>query len=236
MPVAESQRLRSWCSSVQRAGCSHSFGGSSHSVRHRSARRQLPNHQRRDHRVHPHPRGQPGEHAHRQWEPVLPHRQPRLRHRPRRRPRPEGRRLLLRPLRRHPHHHRHRHRRPHQANANPYRYTSGYRDNDNGLYKLGYRYYDTLQGRFTQQDPSGQESNLFAYTGGDPVNFKDLSGKSFLSVVNGFSAGIVGEGVNIGCQVGTLTLVEEGCAGVGIVSGVAVNEGLTAVDSAIGAS
>jgi len=30
--------------------------------------------------------------------------------------------------------------------------------------------------------------------------------------------------------------VEEGCAGVGIVSGVAVNEGLTAVDSAIGAS
>ena len=48
MPVAESQRLRSWCSSVQRAGCSHSFGGSSHSVRHR---------------------GQPGEHAHRQWEP-----------------------------------------------------------------------------------------------------------------------------------------------------------------------
>jgi len=80
-----------------------------------------------------------------------------------------------------------------QANANPDRYTSGYRDNDSGLYKLGYRYYDTLQGRFTQQDPSGQESNLFAYTGGDPVNFKDLSGKSFLSVVNGISAGIVGE-------------------------------------------
>ena len=35
------------------------------------------------------------------------------------------------------------------ANANPYRYTSGYRDNDSGLYKLGYRYCDTLQGRFT---------------------------------------------------------------------------------------
>jgi len=125
---------------------------------------------------------------------------------------------------------------PRSVQPPPYRYTSGYRDNDSGLYKLGYRYYDTLQGRFTQQDPSGQESNLFAYTGGDPVNFKDLSGKSFLSVVNGISAGIVGEGINIGCQVGTLTLVEEGCAGVGIVSGVAVNEGLTAVDSAIGAS
>ena len=50
-----------------------------------------------------------------------------------------------------------------------------------------------------------------------------------MSVVNGISAEIVGEGVDIGCQVGTLTLVEEGCAGVGIVSGVAVNEGLTAV-------
>jgi len=45
-----------------------------------------------------------------------------------------------------------------QANANPDRYTSGYRDNDSGLYKLGYRYYDTLQGRFTQQDPSGRRA------------------------------------------------------------------------------
>ncbi len=65
------------------------------------------------------------------------------------------------------------------ANANPYRYTSGYRDNDSGLYKLGYRYYDTLQGRCRPTGPLRQESNLFAYTGGDPVNFKDLSGKSF---------------------------------------------------------
>jgi len=62
------------------------------------------------------------------------------------------------------------------------------------------------------------------------------AGNTVTASPNGISGGIVGEGVNIGCQVGTLTLVEEGCAGVGIVSGVAVNEGLTAVDSAIGAS
>ncbi len=75
-----------------------------------------------------------------------------------------------------------------QATNNPYRYTSGYLDTASNLYKLGYRYYDPAQGRFIQQDPSGQESNLFAYTGGDPVNFMDLSGKSFLSVVNGIAA------------------------------------------------
>ncbi len=56
-----------------------------------------------------------------------------------------------------------------QANTNPYRYTSGYLDTTSNLYKLGYRYYDSTQGRFTQQDPSGQEPNHYLYSGGDPV-------------------------------------------------------------------
>lgn len=62
------------------------------------------------------------------------------------------------------------------ANANPYRYTGGYRDADTGLYKLGYRYYDTTQGRFTQQDPSGQETNSYLYAIGNPINAVDSSG------------------------------------------------------------
>jgi len=140
------------------------------------------------------PGGQPGEHAHRQWEPVLPHRQPRLRHRPRRRPRPEGRRLLLRPLRRHPHHHRHRHRRPHPSQ----------RESRPLHQRLPRQRQRPLQARLPllrhppgplhPTGPLRQESNLFAYTGGDPVNFKDLSGKSFLSVVNGFQQGLLVKG------------------------------------------
>jgi len=63
-----------------------------------------------------------------------------------------------------------------QANTNPYRYTSGYLDPTSNLYKLGYRYYDPTQSRFTQQDPSGQETNHYAYAGGDPVNASDPNG------------------------------------------------------------
>lgn len=62
------------------------------------------------------------------------------------------------------------------ANANPYRYTGGLRNSDTGLYKLGYRSYDTSQGRFTQQDPSGQEANAYLYAAGDPCNRVDPSG------------------------------------------------------------
>jgi len=63
-----------------------------------------------------------------------------------------------------------------QANSNPYRYTSGYLDATSNLYKLGYRYYDPNQGRFTQQDPSGQEQNSYLYAGGNPINQTDPTG------------------------------------------------------------
>jgi RHS repeat-associated protein len=39
--------------------------------------------------------------------------------------------------------------------TNPIRYVGGYKVDDNHL-KLGARYYDTSNGRFTQLDPSGQ--------------------------------------------------------------------------------
>jgi len=62
------------------------------------------------------------------------------------------------------------------ADTNPYRFTSGYLDTTSNLHKLGYRYYDTRQGRFTPQDPSGQETNPYLYAGGDPINNADPSG------------------------------------------------------------
>lgn len=47
---------------------------------------------------------------------------------------------------------------------------------DQGLYKMGARYYQPELGRWTQQDPSGAEANVYLYVGGNPVNFVDPSG------------------------------------------------------------
>jgi uncharacterized protein RhaS with RHS repeats len=44
------------------------------------------------------------------------------------------------------------------------------------MYKLGARYFDPAQGRFTQFDPSGQESNPYAYAGCNPINASDPTG------------------------------------------------------------
>ena len=59
--------------------------------------------------------------------------------------------------------------------SNNVRYAGGYQESTN-LYKLGARYYDASVGRFTQLDPSGQESNPYSYVSGNPVNATDISG------------------------------------------------------------
>ena len=62
--------------------------------------------------------------------------------------------------------------------SNPWRYDSGYLD-PSGLYHFGTRYYDPTTGRFTQQDRASglAGSNLYAYTGDNPVNFSDPTGR-----------------------------------------------------------
>ena len=60
----------------------------------------------------------------------------------------------------------------------PYRFGGGYTDAATGLIKLGVRYYDPTQGRFTQQDPTGQEANSYAYVWDDPTSFSDSTGAS----------------------------------------------------------
>ncbi|NUV77949.1 RHS repeat-associated core domain-containing protein [Streptomyces fungicidicus] len=57
----------------------------------------------------------------------------------------------------------------------PYQFSGGYRD-DTGLYHFAARYYDPNIGRFTSQDPSGQEKNTYLYAEGDPVNRIDPTG------------------------------------------------------------
>nr|WP_240448995.1 RHS repeat-associated core domain-containing protein [Streptomyces harenosi] len=111
-------------------------------------------------------------HDDRRSQPVLPHGRPGQRHRSRRRRRQAHRHLQLRPC-----------DEAHTTTGTdqPYRYTGTYLD-PSGLYKMGARYYDPLPGHFTQPDPSGRESNLYAYAAGDPVNRIDPSGLDFLGL------------------------------------------------------
>ena len=61
------------------------------------------------------------------------------------------------------------------ASTNHYRYATGYTD-PTGLTKLGARYYNPTLGRFTQTDPSHQETNLYLYAGANPTTYNDPSG------------------------------------------------------------
>ncbi len=72
---------------------------------------------------------------------------------------------------------------------NPWRYAGQYQDTSTGLYKMGARYYQPELGRWSQQDPSGQDGNAYAYVDGNPVNFTDPTGfigiSTFTEVVAG---------------------------------------------------
>jgi RHS repeat-associated protein len=70
-----------------------------------------------------------------------------------------------------------------EAATQPYRYGGGHTDTATGLIKLGYRYYDAVQGRFTQQDQSGQEVNLYSYVGCNPINSSDPNGLTCQSAI-----------------------------------------------------
>lgn len=57
-----------------------------------------------------------------------------------------------------------------------------------GLYYYRARYYTPGNGRFISEDPAGG-ANLYAYTAGNPINFIDPTGLSFLDGLTNFVAG-----------------------------------------------
>lgn len=77
------------------------------------------------------------------------------------------------------------------ATQNPYRYASGYTDNT-GLIKFGARYYNPTLARFTQPDPSGQETNAYVYAGNNPISNSDPSGLSWGGIFVGALFGAAG--------------------------------------------
>lgn len=110
----------------------------------------------------------------------------------------------------------------------PYRYTSTYLD-PSGLYKMGHRYYDPNLGRFTQPDPSGQETNAYLYAAGDPINQTDPTGLLSFGDVTG-----IGDWASLTYD--TLTGNTEGANAtkMGILVGIGV-EGLCMAGAAAGA-
>ena len=62
------------------------------------------------------------------------------------------------------------------AGSNPFRFGGGFFEASNGLIKFGARYYDPAIGRWTQLDPSGQDSG-YLYAENDPVTISDGTGE-----------------------------------------------------------
>ena len=57
----------------------------------------------------------------------------------------------------------------------PFRWQTKYFDNETGLYYFGYRFFDSLTGRWLTRDPIAENGgvNLYAFYGNDPVNGVD---------------------------------------------------------------
>jgi RHS repeat-associated protein len=61
----------------------------------------------------------------------------------------------------------------------PFGFAAGLYDTETGLVRFGVRDYDASTGRWTSKDPirfDGGDSDLFAYSGNDPVNSADPNG------------------------------------------------------------
>ncbi|HEX8182835.1 MAG TPA: RHS repeat-associated core domain-containing protein [Candidatus Saccharimonadales bacterium] len=89
--------------------------------------------------------------------------------------------------------------------------SNGYYDYQTQLYKMGARYYNSTDARWTQLDPSGAEYG-YVYAGANPVNFVDSSG--YFSIYSGLDA--AKDGAKTGSIVGGAADCVGGAIGGGI--------------------
>jgi RHS repeat-associated protein len=86
--------------------------------------------------------------------------------------------------------------------AQPFKYVgqAGVMQEPNGFYYMRARYYDPEVQRFISEDPSGFEggdTNLYAYVGGNPVNFNDPFGLCGENVSKGSWSDIALQGIGV---------------------------------------
>ena len=64
------------------------------------------------------------------------------------------------------------------AQANPWRFSTKYQDEETGLLYYGYRFYNPTDGRWLSRDPIGEGGgiNLYGMVGNEPMNAVDLLG------------------------------------------------------------
>ena len=121
---------------------------------------------------------------------------------------------------------------------NPYRYKGEYLDPSTGIYKMGLRYYDPRQGRFTQQDilvsiGDPGNANRYAAFGDNPVSNADPTGASIL--------GDVLQGLGVAASVAAIPLtggasLAAGAAAIGFNFAGGVINGESADEAATGAA
>jgi RHS repeat-associated protein len=115
----------------------------------------------------------------------------------------------------------------------PFQYAGAYHD-PTGLYHLGARSYDPNLGRFTQPDPSGQETNQYLYAGGDPVNNTDPTGLfGFSSFIEGTGHLLITGGSAFAAGLGLASCVPSagaGCAAGFVAAGTSLVEGVNAYE------
>ncbi|WP_243706052.1 RHS repeat-associated core domain-containing protein [Micromonospora sp. KC721] len=111
------------------------------------------------------------------------------------------------------------------------RFAGGTYDWSTGFTKFGQRWYNPVQGRFTQQDNlsfigNPQQGNRYAYAGGNPVNHIDPTGlapePNDLEYIVGTTADFAGAGAGLGGVVGCIATILAGCiegAGAGALIG-----------------
>ena len=77
------------------------------------------------------------------------------------------------------------------ADANPFRFSTKYWDDETGLYFYGYRHYDPATGRWLNRDPIGELGglNLYAFVKNRPLNVLDFLGLDSITLMDEQGAG-----------------------------------------------
>jgi RHS repeat-associated protein len=76
------------------------------------------------------------------------------------------------------------------AQANPWRFSTKYQDEETGLLYYGYRFYNPTDGRWPSRDPIGEKGgeNLYGANENDSINYIDLNGLNPLNFLREVAA------------------------------------------------